>query len=111
MSIAELKAVHKRRPHGGRGCPARKICEQGRGIQMWTSAVFGAKNFGFFESYGVPARTRGVNLNQVQIFFGQGERSIFRDFVRTSLRMAPYSTYESKNPVIFKRAFNSWKYS
>jgi len=27
---------------------------------MRTSALFGVKNFGFFEIYGVSARTRGV---------------------------------------------------
>jgi len=40
---------------------------------MRTSALFGAKNLGFFEIYGVYARTRR-----------EGE-SIFHDFVRTSL--------------------------
>jgi len=34
--------------------------DKGEGaLQVWTSALFGAKNFGFFEIYGVSARTRG----------------------------------------------------
>jgi len=28
---------------------------------MWTSAIFCAKNFGFFDIYGVSARTRGLS--------------------------------------------------
>jgi len=40
---------------------------------MWTSALFRAKNFEFFEIYGVFARTRGGGL-------------IFRHFVRTSTK-------------------------
>jgi len=49
---------------------------------MWTSSLFGAKNFRFFEIYGVSARSRGeVGLSQC----GQeGRGSVFRDFVRTS---------------------------
>jgi len=50
---------------------------------MRTSAFFDAKNFGFFEIYGVSARIRGVE--PVRTFFGQGGRgSSFHDFVRTS---------------------------
>jgi len=37
---------------------------------MRKSVLFGAKNSGFFEIYGVPARTRGVE--PVRTFFGQG---------------------------------------
>jgi len=55
---------------------------------MRTSSLFGAKNFGFFETYGVSAWTRGVE--PVRTFFLQGERgSIFRDFVRTSFMDGP----------------------
>jgi len=32
-------------------------------FHMWTSALFGAKNFGFFEIYGESARTRGEGVN------------------------------------------------
>jgi len=39
---------------------------------MRTSALFGAKNFGFFEIYSVYARTRG-----------EGWLSQFREFLRT----------------------------
>jgi len=37
---------------------------------MWTSALFNAKNIGFFEIYGMSARAREVE--PVQTFFGQG---------------------------------------
>jgi len=57
---------------------------------MRTSALFEAKNFGFFEIYGVSARTRGEEVEPVRTFFGQeGRVSIFRDFVRTSFMDGP----------------------
>jgi len=56
---------HKRRPQLGRRgvCPVRPLCGQGEGgvFQMRTSALFGAKNFGFFEIYGVSARAGGLS--------------------------------------------------
>jgi len=51
---------------------------------MRMTALFGAKDLGFFEIYGVSARTRRRGLNQCGHFAGKGEESIFRDFVRTS---------------------------
>jgi len=42
-----------------------------RFVQLRTSALFGEQHFGFFEIYGVSARTRGVE--PVQTFCGQGE--------------------------------------
>jgi len=39
---------------------------------MWTSALFSAKNIGFFKIYGVSARTRGIE--PVRTFCGQGRR-------------------------------------
>jgi len=42
---------------------------------MRTSALFGAKNFGIFEIYGVSAGTRGVD--PVRIFCGQGGEGQF----------------------------------
>jgi len=39
---------------------------------MRTSALFGAKNFEFFEIYGVSARIRGERVSQSGDFFGQG---------------------------------------
>jgi len=41
-------------------------------LQMRTSAFFGAKDFGFFEIYGVPARTR--RIEPVRTFFRLGGR-------------------------------------
>jgi len=49
---------------------------------MRTSALFGAKNFGFFKIYGVSALTRGVE--PVRTFCGQGGGSNFHDFLRIS---------------------------
>jgi len=57
---------------------------------MRTSAPFGAKNFEFFEIYGVSARTRGRGLSQCGHFSDKGEGgSIFRNFVRTSFMDDP----------------------
>jgi len=44
---------------------------------MWTSAMFGAKNFGFYEIYGGSAQTRKEGL-------------IFLDFLRTSCMDGPF---------------------
>jgi len=62
--------------------------EKGFFRMMRTSALFGAKNFGFFEIYGVSSRIREVE--PVRTFCGQGRRgSIFCDFVRMSFMDAP----------------------
>jgi len=58
-----LEAVHKRRPQSGREgiCPVRTFFGQEEGVlQMRWSTLFGAKNTGFFEIYGMFARTRGL---------------------------------------------------
>jgi len=58
---------------------------------MRASAVFGAKNVGLVEIYGVSARTTGEGVEPVWTFFGQGKSgSIYRDFVRTSFMDGPY---------------------
>jgi len=52
---------------------------------MRTSELFGAKNSGFFEIYGVRTDKGGGELSQCGHFADKrGEESIFRDFVRTS---------------------------
>jgi len=85
--------VHERRPQsGGRGfvqC-GHFADKEGRGVlQMRTSALFGAKNFGFFKIYGVSARLRREEgLNHC----GQ-RRSIFCDFVRMSFMDGPFSVF------------------
>jgi len=54
-------------------------CGQGGGVSLeWTSAVFGAKNFEFFDIYSVSRTDKGGK-----------EESIFRDFVRTSFMDGP----------------------
>jgi len=56
---------------------------------MRTSVLFGAKNFGFFEIYGVSAWSREVE--QVWTFFEKGVGVVFRDFVRASFIDGPLS--------------------
>jgi len=60
---------------------------------MRTFALIGAKNFGFFEIYGMFAiRTDkgGGGLSQCGHFADKGDKeSIFRDFVRTSFMDGP----------------------
>jgi len=72
MSIVykQLGAVHKGRPQSGRwGMSSADIFGHGWGIlQIWTSTLFGAKNIGFFEIYGVSARTRGEGVEPVRTF-------------------------------------------
>jgi len=64
---------------------------KGNGVlQMRTSALFGAKNSGFFENYGVSARTRG--LSQCRHFLDK-EEPIFRDFVWTFFIDGPKSKF------------------
>jgi len=43
-------------------------------LQVRMSARFGARDFGFFEIYGVSERTRGRRVEPVRTFCGQGER-------------------------------------
>jgi len=52
--------------------------------------TFGAQNIGYFEIYGVSARTRGEGrLNQCGHFSDKGEGSNCRNFVRTSFMDGP----------------------
>jgi len=46
---------------------------------MWTFALFGAKIIGFFEIYGVSARSRGEGVEPVRTFCRQGGRTSFMD--------------------------------
>jgi len=55
---------------------------------MRTSALFGAKNLGFFEIYGVSARTGGVKPSGHFADKEEGE-SIFRFFCERLLWTAP----------------------
>jgi len=52
------------------------------GLQMRTSAVFCAKNFGSFEIYGVSAQTGGVRGFEPCGHFA--DKGIYRNFVRAS---------------------------
>jgi len=52
------------------------------GSSYMNSAHFSAKNIGFFEIYGVSARTRGWGVEPVRTFFGQGGRRSNVNFLR-----------------------------
>jgi len=57
LAAQTLGAIHKRRAQSG-GCLVRTFFGKGEGFLYAESALFGAKNFRFFEIYGVFARTR-----------------------------------------------------
>jgi len=63
---------------------------------MRTFALFGQKNFEFFEIYGVSARARGEGLSQYGYFATKGKGANFRDFVRTSIMDSPLQKTEIK---------------
>jgi len=69
FSIKEL-SIKDLRSQGGEDLYNADIFRTRGVLQMRMSALLDSKNFGFFEIYGVSARTRGVNF--------------FLDFVRTS---------------------------
>jgi len=52
------------------------FCGQGGFFKCRHQYFFDAKNFGFFEIYGVSARTRGEGVEPVQKFFGQVGRGL-----------------------------------
>jgi len=63
----ELGAVHTERPQsGGRSLSSADFFRTRKEevLQMRTSALFGVKNFRFFEIYGVFARTRRKGISQ-----------------------------------------------
>jgi len=64
---------------GGFVQSVRTFCEQGEEwvLQMRTSALFSAKHFGFFEVYGVSARTMVRRLSQNGHFSGNGREGQF----------------------------------
>jgi len=77
-----LGAVHKRRPQSGRRgvCTVRTFFGQGeRGfLQMWTSALFGAKSIRFFRILWCVCTDKGVE--PVRTVCGQGGGVIFLRF-------------------------------
>jgi len=76
-------------------CPVRTK-EGGCVLRMRTSAFFGTKKFGFFEIYGVSARTRGVEPVR-----SRGEEShFFAILYGRLLWTAPYCISEIKHFVV-----------
>jgi len=63
----------------------------GGGLQMRTSALFGAKNVGFSEIYGVSARTRGEGRLSQFGHFTDKECQFFAIFCGRPLWTAPYN--------------------
>jgi len=81
VAVLTLIAVHKRGLQSGRLSGADIFQKRWRGNSSDAdAALFEAKNFGFFEIYGVSALTRGKGLNQC----GQGEEVNFSRFCATS---------------------------
>jgi len=74
---------------GGGGFSSANILQiKGEGVlQMWTSALFGAKHIEFFEIFVMSAQTGG--LSQYGIFRTRGKRVNFCDFVRTFFMDGP----------------------
>jgi len=57
----------KRRPQSGEVCPRRIFCKhEERGSSDAVVRIFGSKDFGFFETYAVSARTREEGVNFLQ---------------------------------------------
>jgi len=69
-------------------------------LQMRTSALYGAKNFGFFEIYGMSARTRGKEVNfsliLCPLFYGRAPNHT-RRIIRQALCYVVLSTLERTN--------------
>jgi len=55
----------------------------------WDVRTFWCKNLGFFEIYGVSARTRGLRWSSADILWTRGRRWIFRDFMQTYFMNGP----------------------
>jgi len=84
LGISCLSIVHKERPHTGGFV---QCGQEGRVLQIRTSALFDAKNFVVVSKFMVCPHEQGVRgrVEPTQTFCWQGgRRSIFRDFVRTS---------------------------
>jgi len=60
---------------------------------MRTSTLFKPKNFGFFENFGMSARTKGRGVEPVPTFFEQGVGQFFAILCGCLLRTAPKGDY------------------
>jgi len=87
-----LPIKHVRSQESGGGLSSADIFRTRGGLQMRTSALLGVENFGFFESYGVFARTREVE--PVRTFFGQGVGQFFAILCGHFLWTVPYPDYK-----------------
>jgi len=82
---------------------------------MRASALFCAKNTGFFKIYGVSTRTRGEGLSQCGHFADKGRGgSIFGDFVRTYFMDGPLPYWKAikkyrKSKMAYYRRFDYCK--
>jgi len=67
----------------------RTVCGHGEGGSSDADVrIFGTKNFGFFEIYGVSART-SERVESVRTFGGEGEGVNFSRFRATSFMDGP----------------------
>jgi len=73
-----LGALHKGHPHSGGSVQCGHLADKGVSSDA-DVRIFGAKNSEYFKIYGVPARKTG-----------EGEGSIFRNFVQTSFVDSPF---------------------
>jgi len=90
MQMGNAEGAVDVRSQGGGDLPSADIFRTSEEVlQMRTSALFGSKNFEFFDIYGVSARTGGGGLSQCGYFSDKVEGSMFRDFVRTSFMDDP----------------------
>jgi len=60
---------------------------------MRATVFFGAKNFRFFEIYGVSARTTGEGVEPVRTFFGQERGGQFFEILYGRLCARPLNTF------------------
>jgi len=82
------------------GCPVRILCGQGgEALQLWTSALFGAKNFGFFKIYGGSRTDKWGSGSSKCGHLQTRRRSIFCDFVRTSFKDGPSSLWRLRDEI------------
>jgi len=91
VPVSPLGSVHKRRPQSGeRGFVQCGYFSDKGFLQMWTSALFGAKT-SYFRNLRCDCTNKWEGGWAKRTFFGQGrEGSIFCDFVRTPFMDGPY---------------------
>jgi len=102
-------AVHKGRPRSRKFVQCGNFRDKGVGVlQMRTSALIDAKNFGHFEIYSVSARTRSEGVQPVRTFSGQGKGGHFLRFCADVLYERPQSLWLVQVLLTLLYAFEKW---